>query len=188
MCGIAGLINFDGAPVSPDVLRAMTDAIRHRGPDREGQWIESGVGFGHRRLAIIDLSPAGQQPMVTADGRFVLNYNGEVYNFPELRTELEARGRRFRSRTDSEVVLNALAAWGTQALGRFNGMFALALWDRSERRLLLARDRYGIKPLYILQDRGRLAFASEQKALMALPDFSPSVDRRALYEYFTFQN
>ena len=109
MCGIAGLINLDRAPVSPADLRAMTDAIAHRGPDGEGQWIEANVGIGHRRLAIIDLSPAGHQPMVSADHRFLLSYNGEVYNFRELRTELEARGYWFRSGTDSEVVLNALA-------------------------------------------------------------------------------
>ncbi|MGB5050131.1 MAG: hypothetical protein WBO46_14400, partial [Caldilineaceae bacterium] len=125
----------------------MTDAVAHRGPDGEGQWIEGNVGIGHRRLAIIDLSPAGHQPMVSADHRYVFSYNGEVYNFRELRSELEAAGYWFRSKTDSEVVLNALAEWGTAALERFNGMFALALWDRKERTLLLARDRYGIKPL-----------------------------------------
>ena len=151
MCGIAGLINFDGAPVSPAILQRMTDAVAHRGPDAEGHWIEGNVGLGHRRLAIIDLSPAGHQPMTSADHRYLLSYNGEVYNFRELRTELEARGYWFRSRTDSEVVLNALAEWGVDALKRFNGMFALALWDRKERTLLLSRDRYGIKPLYVCQ-------------------------------------
>ena len=188
MCGIAGLINLDGAPVSPALLKGMTEAIVHRGPDGEGHWIEGNVGFGHRRLAIIDLSPAGQQPMISADQRFLLNYNGEVYNFRELRVELEALGHRFRSRADSEVVLNALAEWGPAAIDRFNGMFALAFWDRTERRLLLARDRYGIKPLYLLRRGAQLAFASEQKAFLGLPGFSTRVDRRALFEYFTFQN
>jgi asparagine synthase (glutamine-hydrolysing) len=188
MCGIAGLIQLDGAPVSPVTLQRMTDAIRHRGPDGEGHWIEGEVGFGHRRLAIIDLSPAGHQPMISADQRYLLNYNGEIYNFRELRAELEALGHQFRSRTDSEVVLEALAEWGVEALPRFNGMFAFALWDRKERRLLLARDRYGIKPLYIHRRGHRFAFASEQKAIMTLPGFSASVDRRALLEYFTFQN
>ncbi|HWT13583.1 MAG TPA: asparagine synthase (glutamine-hydrolyzing), partial [Allosphingosinicella sp.] len=188
MCGIAGLINLDGAPVRPEVVRAMTDAIAHRGPDGEGQWIEGNVGFGHRRLAIIDLSAAGRQPMASADGRYQLNYNGEVYNFRELRAELEALGHGFRSRTDSEVVLNALVQWGVAGLSRFNGMFALALWDRKERRLLLARDRYGIKPLYTHRRGGLFAFASEQKAFRTLPGFSAGVDRRALFEYFTFQN
>jgi len=188
MCGIAGLINFDGAPVSPAILQRMTDAVAHRGPDAEGHWIEGNVGLGHRRLAIIDLSPAGHQPMTSADHRYLLSYNGEVYNFRELRTELEARGYWFRSRTDSEVVLNALAEWGVDALKRFNGMFALALWDRKERTLLLARDRYGIKPLYVCQHGSSFAFASEQKAIMTIPGFQARADRRALIEYFTFQN
>ena len=188
MCGIAGLIDLKGAPVSPAVLQRMTDAISHRGPDGEGQWIEGNVALGHRRLAIIDLTPAGHEPMVSADHRYVLTYNGEVYNFRELRAELEALGYWFRSKTDAEVVLNALAAWGIEALGRFNGMFAFALWDRKQRRLLLARDRYGIKPLYVHAGGSRFAFASEQKALLTLPGFSAAVDRKALLEYFTFQN
>ena len=188
MCGVAGLINLDGAPVSPEALKRMTDAVAHRGPDGEGHWIEGNVGLGHRRLAIIDLSPAGHQPMASADHRYLLSYNGEVYNFRELRAELEAKGYWFRSQTDSEVVLNALAEWGVEALNRFNGMFAFALWDRNERRLLLARDRYGIKPLYIFQDGKQFAFGSEQKAIMALPGFAAKVERKALLEYFTFQN
>jgi asparagine synthase (glutamine-hydrolysing) len=188
MCGIAGLIQTDAESVSPVSLRRMTDAIAHRGPDGEGQWVEGNVGLGHRRLAIIDLSPAAHQPMVSADHRFVLSYNGEIYNFRELRTELEALGYWFRSATDSEVVLNALAAWGVPALERLNGMFALALWDRKERRLLLARDRYGIKPLYYYQRGSLLAFASEQKAILALPGVERRLDRPALLEYFTFQN
>ena len=188
MCGIAGIVHLDGRAASPAVLKRMTDAIAHRGPDGEGHWIEGGVGLGHRRLSIIDLSPAGRQPMVSADQRYVLSYNGEVYNFRELRAELEAAGYRFRSQTDSEVVLNALAAWGVAALERFNGMFAFALFDRRQRQLLLARDRYGIKPLYYTQQAGWFAFASEQKALLPIPGFRKVVDREALLEYFTFQN
>lgn len=188
MCGITGLINLDGAPVSPVILKKMTDAIAHRGPDGEGQWIEGNVGFGHRRLAIIDLSPAGHQPMISADHRFVLSYNGEIYNFRELRTELEAAGYWFRSKTDSEVVLHALAQWGTDALLKFNGMFALALWDRKEQALLLARDRYGIKPLYYARQGTAFAFGSEQKAITAQPGFRRKLNKPALLEYFTFQN
>jgi asparagine synthase (glutamine-hydrolysing) len=188
MCGIAGLLHSDAESVAPVSLQRMTDAIAHRGPDGEGHWIEGQVGLGHRRLAIIDLSPAGHQPMVSADHRFVLSYNGEVYNFRELRSELEALGYWFRSATDSEVVLNALAAWGTRALERLNGMFAFALWDRKERRLLLARDRYGVKPLYYLQQGALFAFASEQKAILALPGVQRRLDKPALLEYFTFQN
>ena len=148
MCGIAGLINFDGSPASPVVLKKMTDAIAHRGPDGEGCWISGNVGIGHRRLSIIDLSSAGHQPMQSSNNRYILSYNGEIYNYHELRVELEALGYTFRSKTDSEVVLYSLMHWGSSALLKFNGMFALALWDQNEKVLLLARDRYGIKPIY----------------------------------------
>ncbi len=188
MCGIAGYLNLDGDPVSPPVLKRMTDAIRHRGPDGEGHWSEGNVAIGHRRLAIIDLSPLGHQPMVSADHRYVLSYNGEIYNYREIRAELEAAGFWFRSNSDTEVVLSALAHWGKDAFLRFNGMFALALWDRRERTLLLARDRYGVKPLYVGRQGNRFAFGSEQKAILALPGFEKKVDREALLEYFTFQN
>jgi len=188
MCGIAGLIHLDNNPVSPVVLQRMTDAIAHRGPDGEGHWIEGNIGLGHRRLAIIDLSPAGHQPMASISQRHVMVYNGEVYNYRELRTELESLGYQFRSRTDSEVVLNALIAWGPKGLERFNGMFGLALWDRQEQTLLIARDRYGIKPLYFSQQGHTLAFGSEQKAILAMPEFRRNLDKEALLEYFTFQN
>lgn len=188
MCGIAGIIHLDSAPVSPPVLQRMTDALRHRGPDGEGQWIEGNVGIGHRRLAIIDLSAAGHQPMVSADHRYVLSYNGEIYNFRELRAELEAAGYWFRSKTDSEVLLNALAEWGIGALHRFNGMFAFALWDRKKRTMLLARDRYGIKPLYVSRQGTTFVFGSEQKAILAVSGFQRRLDKAALFEYFTFQN
>jgi asparagine synthase (glutamine-hydrolysing) len=188
MCGIAGLIHLNGEPVSPVILKKMTDAIAHRGPDGEGQWIEGNVGIGHRRLAIIDLSPAGHQPMITGDHRYVLSYNGEIYNYREIRTELEALGYWFRSQTDSEVVLNALAHWGPDALLKFNGMFGLALWDRKEQTLLLARDRYGIKPLYYARQGQSFAFGSEQKAITAQPTFKRELNKKALLEYFTFQN
>jgi asparagine synthase (glutamine-hydrolysing) len=188
MCGITGILNLDGDPVAPRVLRAMADAVRHRGPDGEGTYTDGALGLGHRRLAIIDRSPAAEQPMATHDGRFVLTYNGEVYNFQELRRELEARGWRFRSRGDTEVVLYALAEWGREALTRFNGMFALALWDRERRELLLARDRYGIKPLYWSRQGDTVAFGSEIKALLAHPGFRATMDPEALVEYLTFQN
>ena len=188
MCGIAGLVNFNGKPVSPVMLKKATDAIAHRGPDGEGQWIDAHVGFGHRRLSIIDLSPAGRQPMVSEDNRYVLTYNGEVYNFRELRAELEAKGVQFRSQTDSEVVLNAMAVWGKDALLKFNGMFAFALYDRKNKKILLARDRYGIKPLYYAQQGHSFSFGSEQKAIIANPNFKTDLNRKALFEYFTFQN
>lgn len=188
MCGIAGYINLDGAPASSVAIERMTDSIAHRGPDGEGQWVEDNVAIGHRRLAIIDLSPAGHQPMVSADHRFVLSYNGEIYNFKELRSELEAKGYWFRSQTDSEVVLNGLAEWGAKSVERFNGMFAFALWDRKEKTLTLARDRYGIKPVYYSRQGNMFAFASEQKAILTLPGIEKRLDKPALMEYFTFQN
>ena len=188
MCGIVGQLNFDNSPVSPVVLKKMTDIIRHRGPDGEGHWIDDNVGFGHRRLSIIDLSPAGRQPMVSADSRYALTYNGEIYNFRELRKKLEDKGYCFRSQTDSEVVLYALSEWGVDALLKFNGMFALAFWDRKERKLLLARDRYGIKPLYYYQNNQKLVFSSEQKAILEQPSFDRVINKKALFEYLTFQN
>jgi asparagine synthase (glutamine-hydrolysing) len=188
MCGIAGQLNLDKSPVSPVILKKMTNAIEHRGPDGEGHWIEENIGLGHRRLSIIDLSPAGHQPMISSDHRFVLTYNGEIYNFRELRMELEAKGYWFRSKTDSEVVLSALTEWGSDALLKFNGMFALAFWDRKEKQLLLARDRYGIKPLYYFQNDKKLVFGSEQKAILEQPAFDRKINKRALLEYFTFQN
>ena len=188
MCGVAGLIHLNGEPVSPVILKKMTNAIAHRGPDGEGQWIEGNVGIGHRRLAIIDLSPAGHQPMITGDQRYVLSYNGEIYNYRELRTELEALGYWFRSQTDSEVVLYALAHWGSDALLKVNGMVGLAFWDRKEQTLLLARDRYGIKPLYYARQGQSFAFGSEQKAITAQPTFKRDLNKKALLEYFTFQN
>ena len=188
MCGLAGILHLDGAPAPAVVAGRMAEAIAHRGPDGHGVWTGGGLALGHRRLAILDLSPAGQQPMQTADGRYVLAYNGELYNFAELRTELSARGHQFRSGTDTEVVLAAFAAWGPECVERFNGMFAFAAWDTVERTLLLARDRYGIKPLYYTLVGRTLLFASEVKAFLKHPAFSVRLDARALHEYFTFQN
>nr|WP_244172885.1 asparagine synthase (glutamine-hydrolyzing) [Bordetella genomosp. 6] len=189
MCGVAGLIHLDGAAVDPAVLQGMTDAIAHRGPDGEGHWIDGNVGLGHRRLAIIDLSPAGHQPMISADSRYVLSYNGEIYNFRELRVELQGEGCQFRSQSDSEVLLHALIVWGVErTLSRLNGMFAFAWWDTRERKLLLARDRYGVKPLYFSMQGTTLAFGSEQKAILASAAFRRNLNKAALLEYFTFQN
>jgi len=166
----------------------MSEQLSHRGPDAEGQFLDGVVGLGHCRLAILDLSPAGQQPMATADGSHVLVYNGEVYNFAELRVELQALGHQFHSRTDSEVVLHALAQWGVQAVKRFNGMFTFALYDRVRQEVILGRDRYGIKPLYYAERDGNVFFASEIKALLAHPSYKVELDPEGLVEYFTFQN
>ncbi len=188
MCGIAGIFNLNGEPVSPVFLRNMTDAIAHRGPDGEGFYTDSFIGLGHRRLAIIDLSPAGHQPMITEDGKFAVTYNGEIYNFRELRAELESLGHKFRSKTDSEVVLYSYIQWGSDCLSRFNGMFAFGIWDKTRQELFLARDRYGIKPLYYTFQNNTFLFASEQKALIAHPAVKSEIDLEALLEYFTFQN
>jgi asparagine synthase (glutamine-hydrolysing) len=188
MCGICGAIRFSGEPVETGHLRAMADAIRHRGPDGEGFFVDGPVGLGHRRLAIIDLSEAGAQPMPYDGGRYHISYNGEVYNYLELREELEGLGRRFRSTSDTEVVLAAYAEWGRACVDRFNGMFALAIWDARGRELFLARDRYGIKPLYYAFFGNLLLFGSEQKAILAHPASRRRLDPKALLEYFTFQN
>lgn len=188
MCGIAGIFNVDGKPISINLLRKMTDVIRHRGPDGEGFWTHSFIGFGHRRLAIIDLSPLGHQPMQNDDGSLVISYNGEVYNFLNIRIELEALGYKFHSRTDTEVILKSYEEWGKDCVHKFNGMFAFAIWNNKENELFLARDRYGIKPLYYYHKNGTFLFASEIKALLQHSDVSVSVSIEALNEYFSFQN
>jgi len=188
MCGIAGIFNLDNESVSPVLLKKMTDAIIHRGPDGEGHFSDGPLGLGHRRLAIIDLSPAARQPMTTQDGRYAISYNGEIYNFQELRTELETLGHRFHSKSDTEVALAAYAEWGLKALDKFNGMFAFAVWDKKTKELFIARDRYGIKPLYYSFLGNVFIFASEQKAILAHPAARREIDLEGLIEYFTFQN
>ena len=185
MCGLTGGWSRQRFGDLQDALPRMTDALVHRGPDDDGHWLdeEAGIGLGHRRLAIVDLSPAGHQPMVSASGRWVIAYNGEIYNHPELREDLEATGKApaWRGHSDTETLLAAVEAWGVpEALARCAGMFAFALWDRQERALWLARDRFGEKPLYYGWNRGVFLFGSELKALRAFPGFNASVDRRAL--------
>jgi asparagine synthase (glutamine-hydrolysing) len=188
VCGIVGVVNGDGAVVDRKVLRRMTDAIAHRGPDGEGWYLDGPVGLGNRRLAIIDLSGAASQPMLNDRSDVAITYNGEVYNFRELRTELERLGRRFHSRSDTEVVLRAYEEWGSSFVERLNGMFAVAIWDARSGELLLARDRYGIKPLYTTQAGDAFLFASEIKSFLAHPAFRVDLSPRHLLEYFTFQN
>ena len=188
MCGIVGIVNFDGSPAERELVRRMTDAIVHRGPDAEGQYVDGPVGLGNRRLAIIDLSPLGEMPMATADGEHVITYNGELYNFLDLRHELEGLGHEFRSRTDTEVVLHAYVEWGERCVERFNGMFAFAIHDKRTRRVFLARDRYGIKPLYMVEIGSTLLFGSEIKTFLQHPSFKARLSLPHLLEYFTFQN
>ncbi|HYJ53783.1 MAG TPA: XrtA/PEP-CTERM system amidotransferase [Allosphingosinicella sp.] len=171
MCGIAGLFHPDvPKPVDPARIAAMTDVLAHRGPDGSGIWTAPGIGLGHRRLSIIDLSDAAAQPMLAEGGRLAISYNGEVYNFREVRAELEAKGHRFRTESDTEVILAAWLQWGPECLRHFNGMFAFALYDAAEDSLFLARDRLGVKPLFYAElSDGALTFASELKGLLAHP-------------------
>jgi asparagine synthase (glutamine-hydrolysing) len=191
MCGLTGFLQTDGGSDADLRLRVaqMSDNLRHRGPDDEGTWTDgsSGIALGFRRLAIIDLTPAGHQPMVSSDERWVLMLNGEIYNFGELRRELEASGSSFRGRSDTEVILEGLVRWGLdRTIERLNGMFAIAVWDRRQRVLHLARDRFGEKPLYYGWMRNVFLFGSEIKALRAHPAFRADVDRNALALYSRF--
>src|SRR5579864_821716 len=191
MCGFAGLIDREEQRTGAELAhraQKMASVLIHRGPDDEGVWSDAGAGIalGHRRLSIIDLSPRGRQPMISHSGRYVIAYNGEIYNFRELRAELESRGVQFRSESDTEVILAACEAWGAaESLPRFNGMFAFALWDRQERTVLLARDRFGEKPLYFCWVGSTLLFASELKALRAEMG-TPEIDRDALALFFRY--
>ena len=184
MCGIAGWIAGDGQAPDREILTRITRALAHRGPDAEGILIQAPAGLGHRRLSVLDLSAASNQPMRDATGRYVLVFNGEIYNFAELRAELVGRGSVFATEGDSEVLLEALKAWGPGALRRLNGMFALALWDTRLQRLLLARDRLGKKPLFYAHlPQGGIAFASEPRALAEHPALGRRVDPVALRHY-----
>ena len=188
MCGIAGWFRPGGEEHDrlARVGETMAATLAHRGPDDSGTWIDpvAGVVLGFRRLAVIDLSPHGRQPMRSSDGRFVIVFNGEIYNFRDLRQELEARGRRFTSTSDTEVILEAVSEWGAEAaVPRLWGMFAMAIWDRGERRLLLARDRLGKKPLYFAETTTGLLFASELKALRAHPECPSEIDRDAVASF-----
>lgn len=185
MCGIAGILSFDGRPVAPGELRAMTDALVHRGPDDEGFYLGRGVGLGMRRLSIIDLA-TGQQPVANEDGTVQVVQNGEIYNFRELRRELEASGHAFDTASDTEVLVHLYEEHGAAFVERLRGMFAFALWDERRRRLLLGRDRMGIKPLYFGRFGERLVFASELKALLELPDVPRRLDWTAVDHLFSF--
>jgi len=184
MCGICGVLGLDGVySVDEEVLRQMSNAQRHRGPDDEGYLCATGVGFGFRRLAILDLTPAGHQPMSNEDGTVWLIFNGEIYNFQELVPTLERAGHQFRSRSDSEVIIHSYEQWGIECLHRFNGMFAFAIWDSRKRCVFIARDRLGVKPLYYWSDARRFAFSSELKSLLALPGIPRQLNFQALQAY-----
>lgn len=186
MCGINGILSRNGIAIDRAMLDQMTVAIRHRGPDGHGYFVDGEVGLGHRRLSIIDLD-GGAQPMSNEDGTLQIVFNGEIYNFVELRKELEAFGHTFATRSDTEVIVHAYEQWGVDCVKRLNGMFAFAIWDRKTRELFLARDHLGIKPLYYVQIENRLLFASEIKALMQDPSCPRDIDLGALAELFTFR-
>src|SRR5271165_3879557 len=190
MCGIAGFVSCAPASATAGLqarLWRMIAPLRHRGPDDEGVWTDGVAGLAHVRLSIIDLSPAGHQPMASADGNVWITYNGEIYNFGEIRRDLTALGYRFQSHTDTEVVVNGWHAWGPRIFSRLRGMFAFGLWDRRTRQLILARDRLGKKPLYWARTRSGLVFGSEIKALFAWPDIRREPDLGAIDQFLTLQ-
>jgi asparagine synthase (glutamine-hydrolysing) len=187
MCGIAGFSLFDHQEGNTTTLEAMGQAIYHRGPDASGTYLDEKIGLCHRRLSILDLTEAGNQPMYSADGNLVIVFNGEIYNFLELRAELEQQGVSFKSHTDTEVILALYAREGVQCLDKLNGMFAFALWDITKQELFIARDRLGKKPLYYYSQDGRFAFGSEIKAILALDNIPREVRLDAVYDFFAYQ-
>jgi asparagine synthase (glutamine-hydrolysing) len=187
MCGIAGFTQFTVSEGDSSTLEKMGAAIFHRGPDAGGTYLDEKVGLCHRRLSILDLSEAGNQPMFSADGNLVIVFNGEIYNFLELRAELEQQGVHFRSHTDTEVILALYEKHQEQCVDKLNGMFAFALWDKRAERLFIARDRLGKKPLYYFQHDGRFAFGSEIKAILALDGIPREIRPDAVYDFFAYQ-
>jgi asparagine synthase (glutamine-hydrolysing) len=188
MCGIAGVFNLDGAPFLHADLVKMAGQIAHRGPDSEGYYVKDNIALAHKRLSILDTSPKGTQPMTSKDGKWIIVYNGCIYNFLEIKQELKARGHVFISTSDSEVIAEGLSAHGPLIFERFNGMFAIGAWNTGEKALYLSRDRFGVKPLYYWFNGKSLVFSSEIKAILKHPDYKMGINYYALNEYFTFQN
>tara|TARA_B100001059_G_scaffold102681_1_gene102430 strand:+ start:10545 stop:12443 length:1899 start_codon:yes stop_codon:yes gene_type:complete len=188
MCGILGIYNINAEAVDPEILSSMGEKISHRGPDGDGTYLDGNVGMVHKRLAILDPSSKGKQPMLSKNGKWVIVFNGCIYNFKELRSDLKLKGHQFVSDSDTEVICEGLASEGIQYMEKFNGMFAFAAWDTKEKQLYLCRDRYGIKPLYYWFNGKTLVFSSEIKGIIEHPDYFMDVDLDALNEYFTFQN
>ncbi|WP_411330163.1 asparagine synthase (glutamine-hydrolyzing) [Desulfovibrio desulfuricans] len=189
MCGIAGICQVDASPLTPEAgqwVKAMTDRMSHRGPDGEGQWSSGPVCLGHRRLSIIDLSGGGQ-PMHSADGQMTVTFNGEIYNYAELKEQLTALGGQFQTSSDTEVILEGYRIWGPDCLARFDGMFAFALWDNQQRRLFCARDRFGKKPFFYTVQQGRLYFASELTGIEQLRHLSLTMDPQAVMRYLAYE-
>jgi asparagine synthase (glutamine-hydrolysing) len=188
MCGISGIFNLNKQPVSQHILKNMSDALAHRGPDGEGLYIDDYIGLGHRRLSILDTSNKAAQPMQSKDGNWVIVFNGCIYNYLELKLDLQSKGHIFHSTGDTEVICEGLAAYGIDFIKKLNGMFAIAAWNKTTKELWLNRDRFGVKPLYIYLHNEVVLFASEIKAFLKHPLFKVEVNLSALNEYFTFQN
>ncbi|MFC4872906.1 asparagine synthase (glutamine-hydrolyzing) [Negadavirga shengliensis] len=186
MCGIAGIVRFDGNAPDEGKLRSMMHQIKHRGPDDEGVFTENEVGLGFVRLSIIDLSADGHQPMVSSDGRYVVVFNGEIFNYVELREELQAEGVSFKTRTDTEVLLNAFIRWGEDCLEHFNGMWAFVIYDREKKSLFASRDRFGIKPFYYVINENFFAFCSEIPPLNGLLEHAPRPNYQSIFDYLAF--
>ena len=184
MCGIAGFTRFSNRFGTEKTLETMGNAIIHRGPDAGGIFLDEKIGFSHRRLSIIDLSESGNQPMVSHDGRYILVFNGEIYNFLPLRKELEKKGYPFRTHTDTEVLLALFEQSGKEALAKIKGMFAFAIWDTNKRSLFIARDRIGKKPLYYYRKENDIVFASELKSMFTLPEIPRNIRIDAVYDFF----
>ena len=188
MCGIAGVFDLKGNSVYRNLIKTMTEQIAHRGPDSDGYYVKDNIGLGHKRLAILDVSDKGAQPMSSKDGNWTIVFNGCVYNFSELKKELKTKGHTFISQTDTEVICEGLSEYGEVFFEKLNGMFAIAAWNESKQELYLSRDRFGVKPLYYWFNGNTLCFSSEIKAIIKHPDYKIDVDLDALNEYFTFQN
>ena len=186
MCGICGIVNFDNAEVSTLSIETMMNAMKHRGPDDEGIFITDNIGLGFVRLSILDLTPAGHQPMKSSDGNYVLIFNGEIYNYIELRNELKTKGYTFKSDSDSEVLLNAYIEWGEDALNKLNGMFAFVIYDKVKKEIFGARDRFGIKPFYYKKTENRLVFASDIPSILSISESRPKPNDKIIYDYLTY--
>ena len=188
MCGIVGIFNLKRETVSRSLLKAMSDKIAHRGPDGQGYFVKNNIGLAHKRLAILDTSNMGAQPMSSKNNKWTIVFNGCIYNFSELKQELKSKGHSFVSETDTEVICEGLDEYGVSFFERLNGMFAIAAWNEEDKELYLSRDRFGVKPLYYWFTRNTICFSSEIKAIIEHPDYEVEVDLKALNEYFTFQN
>ncbi len=186
MCGITGILNFRNGSSNPLVIQQMTDAVAHRGPDADGFFIEDEIALGHRRLSIIDLSSAANQPFFDHSGRYVMVFNGEMYNFMDVKKRLPEYP--FHTSGDSEVLIAAYAKWGADCIQYFRGMFAFAIWDKQERSLFVCRDRMGVKPLYYFMDEEKFLFSSELRSILASGKVKRKICNQALIEYFSYQS